>query len=130
MKKIITVVLSALLSLVVFASCSGDNGKIGNGSNGTVNDNNKATENVTSSATSPSDNDTAYEGTNTANDHDDDDGNNPVGDVVDGAGDIVSDAGETVSDVAEGAGDMVSDGARAIDDAVDGNDNNSNDSNY
>lgn len=138
MKKFISVFLTAALSLMLFVGCSGDNGKIGNGTNGTVTDNNKATEatsrvesttnnNATENGATENttenmlDNDSYYDyddGTNTGND-------NPVEDIADGAGDIVSDAGEAVGDVASDAGEIVSDGASAIGNAVDGNDHNS-----
>lgn len=125
MKKIITAVLSAAMCLLVFASCSGDNGKIGNGNNGTAKDNKSATENI-SSATSAqngqNDKNKPTENNNPTNNNNNNnnDNDNPVGDIIDGAGNIVSDA-------ASGVGDMVSDGASAIDNAVDGTDNNSSD---
>lgn len=130
MKKFISVFLTAALSLMLFVGCSGDNGKIGNGTNGTITDNNKATE-ATSRIESMTNNSATEKATehmldNSSHDNNSDssDGNNAAQDIADGAGDIVSDAGEAVGDVTSDAGEIVSDGASAIGDAVDGNDNN------
>lgn len=138
MKKFISVFLTAALSLMLFVGCSGDNGKIGNGTNGTITDNNKATE-ATSRVESMTNNSATENATDNSTDNMLDSGsyydydeatntsdNNPAQDIADGAGDIVSDAGEAVGDVASDAGEMVSDGASAIGNAVDGNNNSDN----